>query len=357
MNSLYKPSAFQLYSLVLFSGVILLIIFLNLVPGTLIPLIISLTLAHLFDPLIDRIQEKGYERQKIVFWFFLLIAFVIAALILFIMPYLFLQIVDFLNQIPEWTVKLINFISLKTNLDTSQFKEKIISFISENNGLNIFPKIALALKETFEKTAHFFMTIMSCMIIPIFFYYLLLYIDDIKNYLYKFIPSNHRLFFISRLKKTEMILNGFFRGQLAVCFALGCLYAIGLSIAGIKYSLLIGFLTGLFNIVPYLGVGLGFCSSFLIAFTMPDPMIKLIMVVIVFGFVQAFEGFYLTPRLVGNKVGLGSFTTLLAILIGSEIGGLSGMIISVPVAGFIRVYSRDLSAIYFKSQFFKNRNA
>jgi len=191
------------------------------------------------------------------------------------------------------------------------------------------------------------------LIIPVFFYYFLIDIDQMKSRAFHLIPKPFQSFAEVRLRKFDNVLSGFLRGQLTVACTLSVLYAIGLSLVGIKYGVLIGIFAGWLNIVPYLGVGLGLISSILMSFFSGSLLWSLCGVGIVFGVVNTFEGFYLTPKIVGDKVGLTPITTIIIILIGGELFGVAGMLVAVPLGGIGRVLVRDLKAAYLKSNLYR----
>ena len=138
------------------------------------------------------------------------------------------------------------------------------------------------------------------------------------------------------------IVVAFFRGQLLIAFLQGVLFAIGFSLVGLKYGLLLGLILGFLNIIPYLGslVGLGVCLP--LAFFQPEGgIITLLLVIGVFSLVQAIEGYVLTPKIMGDTTGLHPMTIMIAIFFwGSALGGITGMILAIPLTAFLVVFWR-----------------
>ena len=138
------------------------------------------------------------------------------------------------------------------------------------------------------------------------------------------------------------ILVAFFRGQLIIAFLQGALFAIGFSIVGLKYGLVLGLMLGFLNIIPYLGnmVGLGIAIP-LSFFQEGGGMPLFIAVMVVFALVQTIEGYVLTPRIMGDRTGLHPMVIIIAIFFwGSALGGISGMILAIPLTAFLVVFWR-----------------
>ena len=147
-------------------------------------------------------------------------------------------------------------------------------------------------------------------------------------------------------------MQTYIRSQGTIALTVGILMAIGFSIIGLPMAVLIGMIIGLLNFVPYLGIALGLGLSLAVSLFNPDPLFHIIGILLLFGFVQLLEGFILTPRIIGNKVGLTPFFAILSLFVGGELFGIPGMLSAIPLAGVFRVIFRDFKAAYFKSRFF-----
>jgi len=326
---------------------------LYLIPATITPLLIGLSLAYAFDPLIDFFEKKGFNRNIIVLLFFILLGLMLFSVITILVPYLFLQLTEFIEHLPEMILKLWNLISLKLNIDSFELKEKLTAIIQEQYNSESFAKMATLIKTSLTSTTSWFSGIAGIFIIPVFFYFFLIDIDRIKISLFKMIPAPYQDVMAIRFAKIDNVLSGFIRGQLMVALILAFFYSILLSLVGIKYGFLIGFIAGLLNIIPYVGVFLGITTSILMAFFSEKIIITIVLVLLIFVVVQMIEGFIITPKVVGEKVGLSSLATIIAILIGGELLGVVGMFIAIPVGGVLRVIYRDLKSAYLRSEFYQ----
>lgn len=176
--------------------------------------------------------------------------------------------------------------------------------------------------------------------IPVIAFYMLLEFEKVREALYSPVPERYRFSVESFVAMVDRIFSGFFRGQILVCMVVGVLMAIALSIIGIRFALILGFLTGMANIVPYLGAMVGFTASALVAFftfAFGWPfVIAFVKICIAFMLVQGLDGFFLSPRIIGNSVDLHPLIIMFALMIGAMVAGISGMALAVPLAAVIR---------------------
>ena len=134
----------------------------------------------------------------------------------------------------------------------------------------------------------------------------------------------------------------FFRGQLVIASIQGVLFAIGFSLAGLKYGAVIGITLGFLNIVPYLGNIIGLGTALPIAFFQEGGGIgRVVAVLVVFAIVQSIEGYFLTPKIMGDRTGLHPVVIIIAIFFwGTALSGISGMILAIPLTAFMVVFWR-----------------
>ena len=148
------------------------------------------------------------------------------------------------------------------------------------------------------------------------------------------------------------IVVSFFRGQLLIGLIMGCLFALGFALVGLKFGLAIGLALGVLNIIPYLGTMIGLAVALPLAFFQPEGGWQLLgMVVAVQILVQNIEGWYLTPKIMGDRTGLHPVTIIVAIFFwGTAFGGVLGMLFAIPLTAFFVTLWRLLSKKYFSDE-------
>jgi predicted PurR-regulated permease PerM len=149
------------------------------------------------------------------------------------------------------------------------------------------------------------------------------------------------------------VLSEFLRGQLAVMGLLAAYYAFTLWLGGIDFSLPIALVAGGLAFVPYLGFGTGLVLALLVAALQEDPVRNLVVVGIVFGFGQVLESFFLTPRIVGQRIGLHPVAVVFALLAFGHVFGFVGVLLALPASAVLLVGLRHLKDAYFASPFYR----
>jgi predicted PurR-regulated permease PerM len=159
------------------------------------------------------------------------------------------------------------------------------------------------------------------------------------------------------LQEIDARMAGFLRGQALVCLLLGIFYAIGLTLVGLQYGLIIGLLTGFVSFVPYIGMLLGAGIGLIVAFFQFDSWLMVAAVLGVFIAGQVIEGNFVSPILVGDRVGLHPVWLMLAVLAGGALLGFVGVLIAVPAAAAIAVLLRFALERYLESPLYRGSDA
>jgi predicted PurR-regulated permease PerM len=149
-------------------------------------------------------------------------------------------------------------------------------------------------------------------------------------------------------RETDDVLGAFFRGQVLVMFALAAIYAAGLSIVGLKYAVAIGVVSGLVSFVPYLGFVFGIGLAALTVVMEPNPLLLMVGVVVTFSVAQLLEGSFLTPKLVGDRIGLHPVIIIFAVAAGGQLFGFFGILLALPAAAVLSVLVRFAYNRYLK---------
>ena len=191
--------------------------------------------------------------------------------------------------------------------------------------------------------------LMNLVLIPVVTFYLLrdwdLLIKGIRGLLPRKIEPT-----VSQLAgEINEVLGAFVRGQLMVMFALGVIYTAGLWLIGLDLAFIIGMGAGLLSVVPYLGTVVGLLAAVLAAIFQFQDLFHTVMVLLVFGAGQMLEGMVLTPKLVGDRIGLHPVAVIFAVLAGGQLFGFLGILLALPVASALNVLVRHLRDKYTKS--------
>jgi predicted PurR-regulated permease PerM len=190
--------------------------------------------------------------------------------------------------------------------------------------------------------------VLSLFLVPILTFYLLRDWDSILAHLGALLPSKQRETIVKLAQETDEVLGAFLRGQLLVMLALSIIYCVGLSLVGLKFAIAIGVVSGLVSFVPYLGFVFGISLAGLTVALEPNPLWLLVGVVATFSIAQLLEGSLLTPKLVGDRIGLHPVIIIFAVAAGGQLFGFFGILLALPAAAVLSVLVRFAYNSYLK---------
>jgi len=190
--------------------------------------------------------------------------------------------------------------------------------------------------------------VMSLFLVPILTFYLLRDWDSIWLRVAAIVPESQRGTVHALARETDEVLGAFLRGQLLVMFALAVIYSTGLALTGVDFAIAIGVVAGLVSFVPYLGFVFGMALAMLVVALEPDPLWPIVGVFATFTIAQLIEGTVLTPKLVGDRIGLHPVLVIFAVVAGGQLFGFFGILLALPAAAILSVLVRFAYHRYLK---------
>ncbi|WP_312326248.1 AI-2E family transporter [Stenotrophomonas sp.] len=323
------------------------------------PFVLALALAWLGDPLVDRIEATGRSRNTGVVLVFLAMVLVITAALLILVPMIERQISTLIAAIPQvqqWLMQnAIPWFEQKTGMEIMPWLEpdRLIDWVRSHW------EQAGGVAKTFfgyvSRSGFAMVTwVVNILLLPILAFYFLRDWDKLVERVASTIPRNHVGTITKLARESNDVLGAFIRGQFLVMVALGLIYAIGLSLVGLKLGLLIGLVAGLISFIPYLGATTGIVMAVLAALVQAQgfDLKLLILVGVVFTVGQLLESYVLTPRIVGDKIGLHPVAVIFAVMAGGQLFGFLGMLLALPVAAVSNVLLRYAHLRYRESELY-----
>ncbi len=331
-------------------------IILYLLSSAILPFVAGMAVAYLLDPVADRLESRGVPRTAasllIVGGFILIFIIILVALL----PTVIEQVTQFVASVPD----LIRGVSaeaqallrrIRGGLTAAQ-QQEVNAALSQATG-----KLAGWLGDMAGRVLSGGAAILNLLsvlfIMPIVAFYLLRDWDRIVAMLDGLIPHTGGEAIRTILADIDNRLSGFVRGQAIVCLLLGIWYAGGLTLLGLNFGLVVGLAAGILTIIPFVGNIVGFGTSMAIAFTQFDGWLKPALVAAVFISGQFLEGNFVTPKVLGDRVGLHPVWLLFAVMAGSALLGITGALIAVPAAAAIAVVVRFLVQQYRESALYR----
>lgn len=316
------------------------------------PFVMGAGLAYLGDPLVDRLQRMGLSRSLGVVIVFVVLALAGLLALLLVIPMLYQQAVALLGKVPEILEWLQNTalprlgIALPgdVHLDPQGLKD-IVAQNWENSG----DVVRAVWGKLSQSGAVLATAAANLLLIPVVSFYLLRDWDNLVAWIANMIPPRNLPLVQTLARETDEVLGSFVRGQLSVMLALTVLYSVGLAFAGLKLALVIGFVAGMLSFVPYLGFAVGFVAAVLAMLAQEQSLLPLVWVALVFGIGQVLESMWLTPTLVGDKIGLHPVAVIFALMAGGQLFGFVGILLALPGSAVIAVLLRHFKNEWLKS--------
>lgn len=340
--------------LIVISTVIFGVLIYQLSP-VLTPFFISALLAYLADPLVDKLETWKLSRIAAVSIVFSVLVVITLLILLILLPMLGSQIGSLLKGLPDNIAVLHSAIQpwlLSIGLpedffDINTIKQALTSYWKEVGQVagGVFSYMT-------RSGAILLQLIANLVLIPVVTFYLLRDWDLLVARFRELLPRRNAEKVISLSLECDEMLAAFMRGQVMVMAALASIYTVGLAIIGLDLALLLGVTAGILSFVPYLGliVGIGFAG--VAAFLQFHEWFPVVMVALVFGVAQAIEGTVLTPRFVGERIGLHPVAVIFAVLAGGQLFGFTGVLLALPVAAVVMVLLRHAHQHYIESNLY-----
>lgn len=347
--TLQQQARFWLIFVVAFFGLVWLF------SAILLPFVAGMAIAYFLDPLADKLEARGFGRTVatgiITFLFFLVFIFVV----LLIVPMIGSQLAGFLERLPGYVDVLRTNVAPYLQDVLDRIAPETLQSVSDavkGQATNALKWVGNVLTNVLSGGLALINFLSLLFITPVVSFYLLRDWDKIVAKIDSYLPRRSAGDIRQCAREIDETLAGFVRGQATVCILLGLFYGLGLTVVGLEFGFVIGLMTGFVSFVPYFGMIAGFAVGMGVALAQFGLGLDLGLVALVFLVGQVLEGNFLTPKLVGDKVGLHAVWVMFALLAGGAVFGLLGVMLAVPVAAVIGVLVRYSLRQYLNSRLY-----
>lgn len=305
-----------------------------------ITFVISIVVAYILNPSVTYFENKGIKRIWAIALLYLIIALVFVIMFIVIIPKTINQFKNLFLSLPSiYEDFSLYFDNLRKEIfNNTPMVDKFVNNINE-----LFSSFLVGLRDgLFTRVTNLVVgikgllaTIIQAILVPVFTFYLLLEKDKICKKVGEKVPSKYHDFFVNLWKDLDYSFSMFVRGRIIMAIFVGIATAIYLSVLGIEFALVIGIITCIADIIPYIGPFMGFVPAVLLAF-IKSPL-RAIWVGLLFMFVQWIENNIIGPKILGDSTGMHPLIILVLLIIGGGMFGVVGMIFSVPVASALKI--------------------
>lgn len=307
----------------------------------------SVLIAYILNPIVNFFERLRVGRTLGVFILALVTGAVLLLLLGLALPVIIEDTIYFLNNVPDYVSRFFAFTEkILTRLGVEVSLESVRAFIIERIGM--ITRYALNTVTTAAASVKgIVMLILNLVLIPVLVFFLLKDFPKVKEFTNALVERLRLQTFMAHLTEFETLIGRYFRGMFFVGLVLSALYITTLLIIGVKGAVLLGLLTGMGGMIPYVGFTVGIIVSVTLAAVQFQDFIHPLYVVLGFTVVQILESTVITPKIVGDSMGLNPVLVIFALMMGGALFGLIGMIIALPIAAFIKIM---LNKYFFKKE-------
>jgi predicted PurR-regulated permease PerM len=343
---------------------------LRILGGAVAPFALGLVLGYLLDPIVQRLERLGLNRLGASLVILIAFVLVVAIIVVVFAPLLGSQLVAFTQKLPTYVVRLQSLavdqgnamlnkyggawrehLGLGAPLSSEQIQKSIGDLVAQGGEW-----ILNALRSLASGGAAIFSFLSFLVVTPVVAFYMLLDWDRMIATVDSWLPLEHRDGLRQIAREINHALAGFMRGQSLVCLFLGLWYGIGLTLIGLDFGFLIGVIGGVLSFIPYVGSLTTLVFALGVAIVQGWPSWNLFLLALgVVGTGQFLEGNVLSPKLVGESIGLHPVWLMFALVAFGDVFGFTGLLVAVPASAAIGVLARHLLGVYLVSPVFRGR--
>lgn len=336
------------------------------------PFFLAFALAYLLNPAANRLEgffarllpsrglfAKVHPRSLAVAVLAVVALLVFLAVVLFVIPALYNQLAEAVAKLPDYLNSLrtrldpmIERLNMRFPQESAEVRTRFQELV-RTHVLDVGKRVSDLLGATFVSAFTLLLAMLHLLIVPVFGIFLLFDMNHIKDGAVDWVPPRHRDYVATRLAQVDTVLGAFVRGLVTVCAIMGTIYAVGFTFIGVPMGLLVGVAVGFFNVVPFMSYALGMPLALLLSWLDDQNPQRLLAIFAICSVGQFVEANWITPKVVGDKLGVHAVIILISVLIGGSLFGVLGMLLALPATAALSVFWPDIEDAYRRSRFYR----
>jgi predicted PurR-regulated permease PerM len=348
----YQRRAFVWFAIALVIGILL-----WLLSPVLTPFLLGAILAYILQPGVAWLVRRHVPRSVAALLMMLLFGMLVTLMVLLVLavvqkevPQLRQQVPALVSHVHEWAQPKLVYLGMADSFDFASLRDLVTGQLEGSA-----QTVVLYAWSSIRKSSNVMLTLVgNVVLVPLVLFYMLYDWNAMISRLKRFVPRRWLVKTLQLATDMDQMLSQYLRGQLLVMGVLAIYYAVALSIAGFEIALPIGIFTGLAVFIPYLGFATGLGLALLSAMLQFGDWYGFGAVAVVYGIGQILESFFLTPRLVGERIGLHPLAVIFALLAFGQLFGFFGVLLALPVSAILSVAIREVRQSYLSSSLYKN---
>lgn len=324
--------------------------------GALTPVLFAFLIAYLLDPVVDRFEARGLPRAVGIAIMLGLVLGALGLFLLLVVPVAVRDALAFASELPGRLEATATRFEQQYGIDVPHSFEEVLGQLaldgSQLAGAAVPASAAVAW--VLGGTMSILGATAGVLFVPVFAAYLLHDFDRIVASARELLPPGWRPYVVELAREVDTVLGEFVRGQLLVMTILAVLYSVAYALLGVRLAVPIGVVAGLLSFIPYVGAAIALGLALLMCVIDGPSVWSIGGVTLAYAVIQTVEGFVITPRIVGEKVGLSAVWVLFALLVGGESFGFFGVLVALPVAAVAKIFVTRGLGWYRSTAFFRD---
>lgn len=328
-----------------------------LISDTLAPFLISFVFAYLLQPIIEtNCKRSGLPRSIITFLVFVVFSGIVVMLVVLVFPVIYQQITVFLAKIPQYKSDFEEIVlTWSSSLDKidPEIAGKVSDFM-QNFVDSVFSVFASFVNHIWQYTLATINFVAITALVPIILYYFLRDWPQMTKGVESILPVHGKSKMRQIVTSINELLSAYIRGQLNICLVLTIYYVMGLHIIGLDLALLLGILSGFIIIIPFVGILISFLLAMISCYFNFGTGNELLYVFLLYGLGHILEAYILSPKIIGDRIGLHPVWVIFAVFAAGSLFGFLGVLFAIPIAGIVKVFIGYIIDCYKASDIYKN---
>ncbi|MBL3284372.1 AI-2E family transporter [Rickettsiales endosymbiont of Paramecium tredecaurelia] len=322
---------------------------------------LAFALAYLFNPLLHRLG-LGSRKKKVLATFLIVAALycIFYLVVIFLFPLALEQLNKFFIEIPqykkslsEYIAHVIDAIAIKLNVDNIELLQSVFNKILSQ----FYNAIYNRLHNLLNYAMGFVHAVIIFLVTPILLAFILSDFDKIYCFLINLMPVSTRPSIKQILPRIAAVINSYIRGQFNICLLLSAYYCLAFAILKFDFSMLFGILSGFSVLVPFFGITCASITVIIINLLKLGVCKKLLYIVAIYAVGIGAEAFFVTPKIIGDKIGLKPIWILFALTLCGHLFGFIGVLLASPIAGTVKILLEYFISLYKTTDFYKKPDA
>lgn len=312
--------------------------FLYLIRELFLPFILAIVLVYLLNPLVDRMEKRGSPRVTAILILYLGVIIVVLSMLMYGVPRMVKQLEELVESIPAYTDQVEGIVrDIQQRFADSAMPPGIQQILDERISW-AESKLLQIVRLVIDFLMGILGNLFNIVLAPVLAFYIMKDLHLLKKWFFSLPPQEWAEDIVRLCKEINHVFTSFIRGHLTVVVIVGVLTSLAFLLIGLEFATMLGIIAGLTELIPYFGPFIGAIPAVAIALLQSKWLgIKVILAVFI---IQQLEGNVISPKILGNSVGLHPLAIIAALLAGGHLFGIAGMLLAVPLAAIARIIVR-----------------